>query len=129
MYEEVYMQRRMGNHHNINFTIFQAFDRFVIQPVLTLFPENSSFFEGSPQIIQLDEECIESPVPYFFGNAKAKGVAKINDKHRQYQSMMTYFELSCVKKLKIAKPTTAVWGSMGKSDSSDDDNDDKSNDE
>jgi hypothetical protein len=122
----------MGNHHNIDFTIFQAFDRFVIQPVLTLFPENSSFFEGSPQIIQLDEECIESPVPYFFGNAKAKGVAKINDKHRQYQSMMTYFELSyCVKKLraKIAKPTTAVWGSMGKSDSSDDDNDDKSNDE
>ena len=69
-------------------------------------------------------------MPYFFGNAMAKRVAKINDKHRQYQSTMT-FELSCVKKLraKIAKPTTAIWGSMGSSDSSDDDNDDKSNDE
>jgi hypothetical protein len=34
------------------------------------------------------------------------------------------FELSCVKKLraKIAKPTTAVWGSMGSSDSSDNEN-------
>jgi len=60
-------------------------------------------------------------VPYFFGNAKAKGVAKINDKNRQYQSTMT-FELSCVKKLRanIVKPTTAVWGSMGSSDDSSD---------
>ena len=32
------------------------------------------------------------------------------------------FELSCVKKLRanIAKPTTAVWGSMGSSDDSSD---------
>jgi hypothetical protein len=37
MYEEVYMQRRMGNHHNTNSAIFQAFDRFVIQPVLLSF--------------------------------------------------------------------------------------------
>jgi hypothetical protein len=116
MYEEVYIQRRMGNHHNLNSAIFQAFDRFVIQFVFALFPENSSsIFETIPQIIQLDvdEECIEGPVPYFFGNTKAKGVAKIKDKHRQYQSTMT-FELSCVKKLraKIAKPTTAVWEVM-----------------
>jgi hypothetical protein len=111
LYEEVYMQRRMGVHHNTSLAIFQAFDRFVIEPVLSLFPENSSFFEGSPQIIQLDEECVEGPVPYCSGNAKAKGVDKLNGTHHQYQSTMT-FELTCVKKLraKIAKPTTAVWG-------------------
>ena len=34
LYEEVYMQRRMGVHHNTSSAIFQAFDRFVIQPVL-----------------------------------------------------------------------------------------------
>jgi hypothetical protein len=103
----------MGNHHNTNSATFQAFDRFVIQPALALFSENSSFFEGSPQIIQLDEECIEGPVPYFFGNAKAKGVAEINDKFCQNQSLMT-FELSCAKKLrsKFVKPMTAVWGSI-----------------
>jgi hypothetical protein len=37
------------------------------------------------------------------------------------------FELTCVKKLraKITKPTTAVWGSMGSSDSSEEDDDNK----
>jgi hypothetical protein len=63
-------------------------------------------------------------VSYMFGNAKAKGIGKINDKHRQYQSTMT-FELTCVKKLwaKVPKPQTAVWGSMRSSDDSSDDGD------
>ena len=69
-------------------------------------------------------------MPYCSGNAKAKGVDKINGTHHLYQSTMT-FELTCVKKLraKIAKPTTAVWGSMGSSDSSDNKNDMNNNEE
>jgi hypothetical protein len=77
---------------------FPGLQLLVIQPVLALFPESSSFLERSHQIIQLDEECIEGPVPYFFSTAKTKGVDQINDKHRQYQSTIT-FELTCVKKL------------------------------
>jgi hypothetical protein len=46
MYEEVYMDCRMGVHCNTSSAIFQAFGRFVIQPVLALFPEKSSFFKG-----------------------------------------------------------------------------------
>ena len=125
MYEETYMKRRMGQHHTKSSAIFQAFDRFVIQPVLRLFPENSSHVHGSPQIIQLEEECIEGPVPFIIGNAKATGVPKIQDKHRQFQVLMT-FELTCVHKLqtKVAKPQTVVWGSMNSSSDDDSDNDD-----
>jgi hypothetical protein len=102
MYEEVYMQR---NHHNTNSAIFQAFDRFVIQPVLALFHKNSSFFERSPQIIQLDEECIESPVPVlsfccsvfdcqdFSKNLSCIGIAKFRKRRRRKKKVGTPIRL------------------------------------
>jgi hypothetical protein len=121
-YEETYMKARMGNNHNRSSALFQAFDSFVIQPILKLFPGNSAFVNGSPQIVLLDEECVEGPVPFIFGNAKTKGTDKVNNA-RQYQSTMT-FELTAVRKksVKVSKPKTVFWGSMLGSDEDDDSN-------
>ena len=124
MYEETYMKARMGKHHNTGSALYQAFDRFCIQSILKLFPGSSAYLEGSPQIVQLEEECAEGPVPYIFGNTKTKGTNKVNNA-RQYQSTMT-FELTAVQKkaVKVAKPKTVFWGSMlGSSDSDSDSKD------
>ena len=114
-YEETYMKARMGNNHNRSSALFQAFDSFVIQPILKLFPGNSAFVNGSPQIVLLDEECVEGPVPFIFGNAKTKGTDKVNNA-RQYQSTMT-FELTAVRKksVKVSKPKSfggPCWDQM-----------------
>ena len=110
MYEESYMKARMGNAYNTSSAIFQAFDRYVIQPICKLFPGTSACIEGTPQIVDLDEECVEGPVPYHFGNARTKGTEHINNS-RQFQSTMT-FQLTAVKKkaVKLEKPMKFVFG-------------------
>ena len=110
MYEESYMKARMGNAYNTSSAIFQAFDRYVIQPIRKLFPGTSACIEGTPQIVDLDEECVEGPVPYHFGNARTKGTQRV-EKAKQYQSTMT-FQLTAVKKkaVKLEKPMKFVFG-------------------
>jgi hypothetical protein len=113
------MKARMGDSYDTSSAIFQAFDRFVIQPIRKLFPGTSDWIEGTPQIVDLDEECVEGPVPYHFGNARTKGTDRI-DRSKQYQSTMT-FQLTAVKKkaAKIEKPKQLVFGYINGSDSSD----------
>ena len=62
MYEESYMKARMADDYDTRSAVFQAFDRFVIQPIRKLFPGTSDWIEGTPQIVDLDE----GPVPYHF---------------------------------------------------------------
>ncbi len=109
-YEESYMQARMGGNYSTGSALFQAFDRAVIQPIRKLFPGTSSSLEGTPQIVNLDEECVEGPVPYHFGNARTKGTQRV-EKAKQYQSTMT-FQLTAVKKkaVKVEKPMKFVFG-------------------
>ena len=109
-YEESYMQARMGGNYITGSALFQAFDRAVIQPIRKLFPRTSSSLEGTPQIVNLDEECVEGPVPYHFGNARTKGTQRV-EKAKQYQSTMT-FQLTAVKKkaVKVEKPMKFVFG-------------------
>ena len=109
-YEESYMQARMGENYSTGSALFQAFDRAVIQPIRRLFPGTSNSVEGTPQIVNLEEECVEGPVPYHFGNARTKGTQRI-EKAKQYQSTMT-FQLTAVKKkaVKLEKPMKFVFG-------------------
>ena len=119
MYEESFMKARMANDYDTRSAVFQAFDRFVIQPICKLFPGTSDWIEGTPQIVDLDEECVEGPVPYHFGNARTKGTDRI-DRSKQYQSTMT-FQLTAVKKkaVKIEKPKQLVFRYINGSESSD----------
>jgi hypothetical protein len=100
----------MGGNYSTGSALFQAFDRAVIQPIRKLFPGTSSSLEGTPQIVNLDEECVEGPVPYHFGNARTKGTQRV-EKAKQYQSTMT-FKLTAVKKkaVKVVKPMKFVFG-------------------
>ena len=118
MYEESYMKAHMGMGYNITSAVFHAFGRYVIQPIRKLFPGTSACIEGTPQIVDLDEECVEGPVPYHFGNARTKGTEHINNS-RQFQSTMT-FQLTAVKKkaLKVDKPTILNFGYINSSDDS-----------
>ena len=119
MFEESYMKAQMADKYDARSAVFQAFDRFVIQPIRKLFPGTSDWIEGTPQIVDLDEECVEGPVPYHFGNARTKGTDRIN-RSKQYQSTMT-FQLTAVKKkaVKVDKPKHLVFGCINGSDSSD----------
>jgi ribosome biogenesis protein Nip4 len=59
----------------------------------------------------VDEECVEGPVPYHFGNALTKGTKRV-EKANQYQSTMT-FQLNAVKKkvvTKVKKSMKFVFG-------------------
>ena len=98
----------MGTNYSTWLALFQAFDRAVIQPIRRLFPGTSSSLEGTPQIVNLDKECVEGPVPYHFGNARTKGTQRV-EKAQQYQSTMT-FQLTAVKKnvAKVEKPMKVV---------------------
>ena len=109
-YEESYMQARMGENYSTGSALFQAFDRAVIQPIRRLFPGTSNSVEGTPQIVNLEEECVEGPVPYHYGNARTKGTQRV-EKAKQYQSTMT-FQLTAVKKkaVKVEKPMKFVFG-------------------
>ena len=109
------MKPGMGDAYNTSSAIFQAFDRYVIQPIRKLFPGTSAYIEGTPQIVDLDEECVEGPVPYHFGNAHTKGTQRI-EKAKQYQSTMT-FQLTAVKKkaLKVDKQTILNFGYINSS--------------
>jgi hypothetical protein len=78
MYEESYVKAHMGEANNTSSAIFQAFDCFVIQPIRKLFPGTSDWIEGTPQIVDLDEECVEGPVPKHFGNTLTKGIDQID---------------------------------------------------
>jgi hypothetical protein len=117
MFEETYMKARFGANFTTTSALYQAFDRYIIQPIRRMFPDASEYVEGTPQIVDLDEECVEGPVPYVFGNARTKGTEKVNGA-RQYQKTMT-FQLTAVKKkiVKAAKPKTVFFGSMNASDS------------
>ena len=119
MYKESYMKACMDNAYNTSSAIFQAFDRYVIQLIRKLFPGTSTCIEGTPQIVDLDEECVEGPVPHHFGNARTKGTEHINNS-RQFQSTMT-FQLTAVKKkaMKVEKPKHLVFGYINGSDSYD----------
>ena len=109
-YEESYMQARMDENYSTGSALFQAFDRAVIQPIRRLFPGTSNSVEGTPQIVNLEEECVEGPVPYHYGNAHTKGTQRV-EKAKQYQSTMT-FQLTAVKKkaVKLEKPMKFVFG-------------------
>ena len=89
MYKELYMKAHMGKHYGTHTALFQAFDRFIIQPICKLFLNSSCFIEGTPQLVNLDEECVEGPVPCHFGDALTKGTDRIY-KSKQYQSTMTF---------------------------------------
>jgi hypothetical protein len=119
MYEESYMKARMADDYDTRSAVFQAIDRFVIQPICKLFPGTSDWIEGTPHIVDLDEECVEHPVPYHFGNACTKGTECI-ERSKQYQSTMT-FQLTAVKKkaMKIEKPKQLVFEYINGSNSSD----------
>ena len=108
----------MGKHYNTHTALFQPFDCFVIQPIRKLFTTSSCFVEGTPQIVNLDEECGEGPVSYHFGNALTKGTGQIN-KSKQYQSTMTY-QLTAVKKevLKVNKLNILYFGYINSCDES-----------
>ena len=109
-YEESYMQACMGANYSTGSALFQAFNRAVIQPIRRLFPGTSNSIEGTPQIVNLEEECVEGPVPYHYGNARTKGTQRV-EKAKQYQSTMT-FQLTAVKKkaVKLEKPMKFVFG-------------------
>jgi hypothetical protein len=102
----------MGGNYSTGLALFWAFDRAVIQPIRRLFPRTSNSIEGTPQIVNLDEECVEGPVPYHFGNACTctRGTQQV-EKAKQYQSTMT-FQLNAVKKkaVKVEKPMKFVFG-------------------
>ena len=117
-YEESYMQARMGGDYSTGSALFQAFDRAVIQPIRKFFPGTSSSVEGTPQIINLEEECVEGPVPFHYGNARTKGTKRV-EKNTQYQNTMT-FQLTAVKKkvVKLEKARNFVFGYVN-GDSSD----------
>jgi hypothetical protein len=70
MYEESYIKSCMGEAYDTRSALFQAFGLFVIQSICKCFPGTSDWIEGTPQIVDLDEECVEGPVPYHFGNAR-----------------------------------------------------------
>ncbi|KAL3805653.1 hypothetical protein HJC23_005897 [Cyclotella cryptica] len=110
MYEELYMKACMADEYDTRSAVFQAFDRFFIQPIRKLFPGTSDWIEGTPQIVNLDEECVEGPVRYNFGNARTKGTERI-ERSKQYQSTMT-LQLTPVKKkvVKIEKPKQLFSG-------------------
>ena len=113
------MKAHMSEAYDTRSAIFQAFGHFVIQPICKCFPGTSDWIEGTPQIVDLDEECVEGPVPYHFGNARTKGTDRIN-RSKQYQNTMT-FQLTAVKKkaTKIKKPKQLVFGHINGSNSSD----------
>jgi hypothetical protein len=119
MFEESYMKAQMADEYDARSAVFQAFDRFVIQLIRKLFPGTSDLIEGTPQIVDLDEECVEGLVPYHFGDACTKGTECIK-RSKQYQSTMT-FQLTAVKKkaMKIENPKQLVFGYINGSDFSD----------
>ncbi|KAL3794920.1 hypothetical protein HJC23_004297 [Cyclotella cryptica] len=119
MYKELYMNAHMDKAYNTSSAILQAFDRFVVQPICKLFPGTSDCIEETHQIFDLDEECVEGPDPYHFGNDRRKGTDRIH-KTKQYQSTMT-FQLTAVKKkvVKVEKPNHLVFGYINGSDCSD----------
>ncbi len=59
MYEESYMKAHMGGAYNNISAIFQALDCYIIQPICKLFPETCACIEGTLQIVDLNEECVE----------------------------------------------------------------------
>ena len=106
------MQACMGGNYSTGSALFQAFDRAVVQPISRLYPGTSNSLEETPQIINLDEECVEGPVPYHFGNAHTKGTQLV-EKAKQYQSTMT-FQLTATKQtVKVEKPMEFVFGCVG----------------
>ena len=87
-----------------------------MQQICKLFLGTSACIEGTPQIVDLDEEFVEDPIPYHYGNALAKGTECIN-RSKQYQSTIT-FQLTAVKKksLKVKKSNNFVFGYIDGSD-------------
>ena len=117
MFEDTYMKARQGDTFTTHSALYQAFDRYIIQPIRRMFPSATDYVEGTPQIVDLEEDCVEGPVPYVFGNARTKGTEKVNGA-RQYQSTMTFMLTAVQKKVgKTVKPRTVFFGSMNASDS------------
>ncbi len=114
MYEESYMKACMGMADDTTSAVFQAFNCSVIQLICKAFPGTSDCVEGTPQVVDVDEECVEGLVPYHYGNTLTKGTERIN-RSKHYQSTIT-FHLTAVKKKSLNAKNTTIFGYIDGSD-------------